>query len=75
MSLFTSQSRFLTLRPSIYEQDNSLVIKTGFLARLLSLFLNIRTAEIDPQKQAVTLSHSPYKPNCLYCGALLSDPS
>jgi hypothetical protein len=57
MSLVTSHLRFLTLRPAIYAEDNRLVIKTGFLARLLSLFLNFRKAEISPTEKTVSISH------------------
>jgi hypothetical protein len=56
MSLFTSQLSFLTLRPSVSELRDSLVIKTGNLAALLSLFLNTRHVEISASSQTVTLS-------------------
>ena len=57
MSLFTPQLSFLTLRPSIHEQRDSVVIRTGFLAGLFSLFLNTRQVEISPARQTVMFSY------------------
>lgn len=56
MSLFTSTSNFLTLRPSIRETDDALVIKTGFLTALITLFLKRTRIEISLSKRTVSFT-------------------
>lgn len=56
MSLYTSKLNFLTLRPSIHEEHDRIVIKTGFLTALFSLFLNTRKAELIPSRKQILLS-------------------
>jgi hypothetical protein len=55
MSLYTFRLSFLTLRPSVREDGRSLVIKTGFLARLCSLFLRLRRVEVLPDLREVRI--------------------
>jgi hypothetical protein len=56
MSLFTAQLSLLTLRPSIRESRDSVIIKTGFLTGLCTLFLSWRRVEILPSRRRVLLS-------------------
>lgn len=54
MSLIESKSSFLTLRPSIRETDDTLVVKTSFLIALLTLCLNTRRVEVSMADRTVT---------------------
>ena len=61
VSLYVRELSFLTLRPSIREGKDSLTIATGFLTRLFTLFLDIRTVRIIPSRRVVALqSRSAY---------------
>lgn len=55
MSLFVQRFSFLTQRPSITETPDRLILKTGFLSALLTLFLRIRRAEINTSEKRVTI--------------------
>jgi len=57
MSLLALQLRILTLRPSIYESRESLIIKTSFITGLLTLFLNCRKVEIVPSRRMLQFSN------------------
>ena len=56
MSLKIIQSKFYTLRPSICETRNSIIIKTGFLTKLFTLFLYMQKVEIIPSMRKVQIS-------------------
>jgi len=56
MSLFESRWRILTLRPTIRETRDALIIKTALPLRLVTLFLSIRRVEIRPGPRTVILS-------------------
>ena len=47
---------FLTLRPSVHESRGSVIIKTGFVAGLLSLFLNTTRVEVIPSRRVIVFS-------------------
>lgn len=56
MSFIAPNLSFLTLRPSIRETDDALVIKTGFLTALLTLFLKTTRIEISLSERTITFS-------------------
>lgn len=55
MSLFSSASSFLTLRPKVTEEPPLLVIQTGTLATLLSLGLSHKRVEVDAQRREIRI--------------------
>lgn len=48
---------FLTLRPSICETRESVIIRTGFFTCLLTLFLNMRKVEIIPLRKILLITY------------------
>jgi hypothetical protein len=57
MSLRTSYLRFLTLRPRVRRDGDAVVVSTGFLPGLCSLFLSTNKAEFRPSQELVLLSY------------------
>lgn len=56
MSRFSLELSVLTSRPYILESRKSLVIKTGFLPAVLSLFMVLRRVEIVPSVRRIQIS-------------------
>ena len=56
MSVVSRQSSLLTLRPSIVETQNSIIIKTGSTTKLLSLFSAQQTVEIIPKSRNISIN-------------------
>ncbi len=55
MSVVSRQSSLLTLRPSITETRNSIIISTGSTTKLLSLFSAQQTVEIVPKARKISI--------------------
>ena len=56
MSLYIKQSCYFTLRPSIRETKSSIIIKTGFLTKLYTLFFYTQKIEIIPSIRKIKIS-------------------
>jgi hypothetical protein len=67
MSLTVFKSNLLSLKPHVYNKDGVLVIETGFLFRLLSLFSYYRRVEMSAQNRTITILRKifPYFPSTI----------
>lgn len=74
MSVFQLSGSVLTLRPSIVHDRDTLVIQSGFLSRLMALFLLNHKVEILFSTRLVVYHHKLFLffRKCLYCGLFQS---